>query len=168
MEMSLAGIIPPQKQEVKIVGAKAEVTHSVAEVVARGFPDNMTAKEREKLIAELGENAGPFSVGGYGHWVQKDVDPRTLWTPKERKQWQDFTRMWRKYKAERIPVLQEELRMKLLNRFGTIHPDMMEKNLNVQMVKDPRLLIKVRRGIVKTSVKAQHERATRSLEGEKR
>lgn len=92
-------------------------------------------------------------------------NPREMWTPKERKSYRNFMQLWRRWQGETIPVEKEALRWKLMNKYGTIHPDQYMHNLNVQMIKDPRLLIKTRRGTVKTSVRSQHERKARSLEG---
>lgn len=82
------------------------------------------------------------------------VDPRAMWTPKERKSFRDFMQLHRKWVNEVIPIEKQALREKLLNRYGTIHADTYEKLLNVQMQSDARLVIRTRRGIVKTTVEA--------------
>lgn len=141
-------IYPPDKIEVSDVkNGIAQTIHSVAEVEAHGWGD-ISEDERTKLLEELADSnntGGPFNIGGYGHWRGRE-DARSLWTPKEKKEWRDFYRLSKK-------GMNDELQ----RRFGTTDMREFEKHLNEGMKQDPRLNILTRRGIVKTTAAEQEK-----------
>lgn len=100
---------------------------------------------------------------GAGHLYSGKVDPRSLWRENEKKQWNDFSRLRRKWKEALIPVLQEEAKQQLLKRFKTTSPGVMALQINIQMMTDPRLNVLTRRGMIKTTASEQRKFAARSV-----
>lgn len=93
-------------------------------------------------VRELQDSEGN-KYGGYGCHTQI-ADPKDLWTRKEKDQFRDFQRLKRK-----------GLYLKMMQLYGTVDEQVMVDLLNAQMLSDPRLIIKTRRGLVKTTVELQ-------------
>jgi hypothetical protein len=95
-------------------------------------------------VREMQDSEGS-RYGGYGYHTAT-TNPKDLWTRKERSQFKDFLRLKRK-----------GLYTKLMQKYGTTDECVMERLLNVQMLADPRLTVKTRRGIVRTTVESQSQ-----------
>lgn len=160
------GIIPPDQAH---INADGTVIRSVGMVEGRGLA-GLPAEERKKLEKEWERerkktdgynpamaNAGPFVVGGYGHWKQEGANLRDFWTWKEHKQFKNFLQLRRKWMAEVIPIEREALKNKLLKIYGTTEPATFEAKLNVELQLDDRLTIKTRRNVIRTTVELQKE-----------
>ncbi len=93
-------------------------------------------------VREMHDSEGS-RYGGYGYHAAT-VNPKDLWTRKERSQFKDFLRLKRK-----------GLHAKLMQKYGTTDQQEMERLLNALMLADPRLTVKTRRGIVRTTVESQ-------------
>lgn len=152
-------IYPPDR--IHVADGKAE--HSVALIAAHGC-GNLLSEEEAKSKSVM--KANRFQVGGYGRWVETNVNPRQYWTPKERADFREFMRLRRKWIEEIIPVERQALFDKLMRFFGTTDPQVMESKMNKAIEENDRLNILTRRGIIKTTVDDQAEfaEALRSAE----
>lgn len=79
---------------------------------------------------------------------------------KEGKEYRDFLRFLRNYENTSIPEVKEEMKNKILKRFGTLVPEVLATRLGIETQTDPRLSVKTRRGVVKTTVEMQRQYST--------
>lgn len=117
--------------------------------------DGMATVRQGSLRTRCVELEGA-EMGGLGESTYTTDNLVGLMVRTERRTITDFYRMQRKWENERIPVIKEERKQKMIERFGTTRSDQLFLSLYAKMLADPRISVKTRKGqTIKTTLADQ-------------
>ena len=137
-------VYPQERKVLSVEGGYAQVRQGSIEYVRI-----ITVKD-EKTGDEV--EVGRQIYGGLGA-ATLTLPVRQVMTRKEHRQITSFLKFRQRYDREVIPVLKQEIRQKMMTKFGTMDLETFKSRILVEMQADPRLYLKTRKNqTIKTTV----------------